>query len=245
MIEDILEIVKQAGEIALDYQNHLKEDTKADDSLVTNGDIAVSKFLEEKLSKYYPVLSEENYNKELIKNQPIFVIDPIDGTISYSKKEESWSILVALVDKEEPILGVVYQPTTGKIYYAQKDKGAFLDYNKQIKSLKVNEDTKMAIVSPREKNKERQQVILKELEIENVKEYYGAGIKMVKIAEAEVDVYASVSHKCSVWDLYAGWIILREAGGELNLPVGYKINLKKPLVDVDFIAANKIVNFNF
>ena len=245
MIEELLDIVKEAGDIAIEHQNKLQKDTKEDESLVTNGDLAVSKFLEEKLSKYYPVLSEENYNEELIDEKKIFIIDPIDGTISYSKKQESWTILVSLVENNQPILGIIFQPSTGKLYFAEKGKGAFLEYKGERNKIRVNSNLKKTLLSPSNKDKERQDYVVNKIQSEENIYHFGAGIKMALIAEGAADAYVSVSHKCSVWDVMAGWCLIKEAGGQLNFHNNYKINLKKPLLEVDFIAANKKIDFNF
>ena len=239
MLEELKEIVREAGKIALDYQAKAKVSLKEDDSIVTTGDLATSKFLEEKLSKWAPVLSEENYNNKLTKEKVVFVIDPIDGTQSYAKHQESWSVLVALLENGIPTIGIVFQPSTDKLYFSKKGEGSFLEHNGETKRLKVNDETKIAIISPNELENDAYKKVLENHNIESHNYYYGAGMKMVRIAEGDSDFYYSCSKKCSVWDLLAPLVILEEAGGFLNLPDNYRLGLDTPAVSVNFIAANK------
>ena len=97
-MKKLINLIRKAGKIALESQKEMTVANKADTSIVTNGDLAVSKFLERELKKLYPdhdVFSEENCSN-IPKSSKVIIIDPIDGTESYSRREDTWSILVGL-----------------------------------------------------------------------------------------------------------------------------------------------------
>lgn len=246
MIEEIIKIAKKAGQLAKKEQLSLRVETKKDGSVVTSGDIAVSEFLIKKLEKYYPVLSEENYNKKNISLKKTFVVDPIDGTLSYLKKEDSWCILISLVEKNKPILSVIYQPSTNKIYYAEKGKGAYLRIGIITKKLNVSDNEyKRLVISPSENKIKTLNLIKHSFDISKIKSIdfqYGAGLKIMRIVENQNDLYLGFDKKCGIWDLMAPKLILEESGGFIYFEKGFKLDVKKWHVDSKFIVSNKKLN---
>ncbi len=129
-IQEIIEIVIKAGSIAMQfYDKDYAIEQKQNKTPVTEADIAINDFLIERLLKYnFPILSEEikdDFNKR--KNADfVWTIDPLDGTADFIQKTGEFSIMIGLVNKKgESILGVVYAPALGELYYAQKNKGTF------------------------------------------------------------------------------------------------------------------------
>ena len=235
-MKELIKIIKEAGNLALKAQENLTLQTKSDTSLVTNGDLLVNRFLEESLGKLYPdhsIFSEEN-SSVLPTKDKIIVIDPIDGTQSYAKKQNTWSILVGFLDKGEITQGVVFQPTTGKLYYAQKGKGAFLiDGNKKTKLKDVKKGKIKAYSSP---SRYGENEFLKEKGIQEVEYMYSASIKLMQIAEGQGDLYPNFQQKCSLWDLVAPEIILKESGGKIIYETPQPLNFKNPLIKTRYVA---------
>ena len=241
MLEQIQKIIVEAGNLAYSLQENFTKETKKDGSLVTSADIAVSSFLEKELSKFYPVLSEENYSPDLVSLPKVFVVDPIDGTISYSKKQDSWAILVALVENGITTMSFIYQPSKKKMFYAQKGHGSFLqDENGNVFKLKTNNKLNKLVLSPNSKKEiESKKLIEKITNIEETTYQFGAGLKMMKIAQGESDMYVSLDKKCGVWDILAPKLVLEEAGGFLHFEPNYSMDLKKPHVNSCFVATGK------
>jgi 3'(2'), 5'-bisphosphate nucleotidase len=242
MIKDIKKIIREAGKIALFHQSRLTIDSKEDKSIVTNGDVAVSKFLEKELSIWYPVLSEENYND--CKEDIVFIVDPIDGTLSYSKKEDSWSVMISLVDKNEPVLGFIYQPTKDILFYTE-DGSSYKDEKGVISKLpKCNDDNLTAVISKNEKDNSGYMSKLLRISptIENFEYTYGAGLKICHVAEGKSSIYLSTAQKCSIWDLMAGWAILRLCGGNIYFEKNYSLDRTKPLVSSNFYCSKFNLN---
>lgn len=236
------QIIQQAGKIALKEQEKLKISIKPDSSIVTNGDLAVSEYLTTNLKKLYPnfdIFSEESSN-QLPQFNNIIIIDPIDGTQSYSKKQDTWSILVGFIENGVITQGVVYQPTKQTIYYAKKSEGAFMEKNEKIIKLSSHKPLPLkGICSP---NKNEEDIFLKNLSIDSVEYMYSASIKIMEVAMGKIDIYPNFAKKCSWWDLIAPQIILEEAGGSLILEEASDINFKDPHVNTRFICHGPNIN---
>lgn len=241
MKKQIIKIIKEAGKLAISYQNKINISKKEDSTIVTEGDIAVSNFLIEKLSKFHPVLSEEQYNETLLdSSDTFFVIDPIDGTVSYSKKEDTWCTIVSLVKNNEPIMSFVYQATKDKLFFAEKGKGTFLITNGKKLKQNVSNHLKTIIVSPNYKQEDIQLVPdYKRLDL--IKEY-GAALKIMNIVEKNADIYPIKDRWFGVWDLIGPSLILKEAGGYFEFLDQYKFNLKEKKLNHPFIASSIKVN---
>src|SRR6056297_3572822 len=123
------EIKKVGAEIMKLYEKDFEIKDKADSSPVTKADLLSNKLLVEILEKTnIPILSEEiKDNPERLSSDKLWIIDPLDGTKDFIQKTDEFSIMVALVEKGEPVLGIVYAPALGKIYYAEKNKGAYVE----------------------------------------------------------------------------------------------------------------------
>jgi myo-inositol-1(or 4)-monophosphatase len=123
------QIVCDAGNIALSYFNDLKNtpiDKKAPRDFVTAADVAVEAFLKEALTKKYPdygFWGEESGQSANQTNR--WIVDPIDGTHSFSKGQYFWAISVALEIDGQLMMGAVYAPALNDYYCAERDKGAW------------------------------------------------------------------------------------------------------------------------
>lgn len=237
----MIDILKKAGIIALEEQHKLQINTKSDHSLVTNGDLKVSEFLEKELKMAFPefeIFSEENcYN--LPQGNKVIVIDPIDGTQSYSQCQDTWCILVGFIENNIITKGYVYQPSKDLIYMAEKNLGAWLIHNNLKKPIKaINQNPITALLSPN--GLKEINYVQQDLQCSNIEYVYGAGLKIAMIAEGKGDIYPNFQHKCSLWDIVAPMIILQEAGGDIIFRTTFQINYKSPLVNIDFCA----VGFN-
>ena len=126
-LEFLIRMVKESAEIIKNGKVEVKP--KGKDDLVTNLDYEVEKYIISKIQKEYPefdIVSEEfNSKKELTQN--CFTIDPIDGTINFAHKLPFWAIQVSCIKNGETIVAVIYSPRTDELFYAVKNKGAFLN----------------------------------------------------------------------------------------------------------------------
>ena len=247
-IQKINSIAKKAGdEIMKIYQQDFDVDYKADNSPLTKADIKSNEIITESLKDLYPeipILSEEN--KEVPYNirrnwEYFWLIDPLDGTKEFVKKNGEFTVNIALIHKNTPVLGVIYAPALEILYYAQKEKGAFKqEKNKKPQRLPIykhtNNDTLKVIVSKSHYNQETKYFV------DNLKNKYkktiefiriGSSLKLCLIAEGKADIYPRLAPTME-WDIAAGQAIVEQAGGEIvefktQTPLKYnKQNLLNP-----------------
>jgi 3'(2'), 5'-bisphosphate nucleotidase len=225
---------------------------KEDDSPVTMADIAANEIIckgLEKLDMKFPYISEENMEipYEVRKEFEYFwLIDPLDGTKEFVRRNGEFTINVCLVHKSRPILGIVALPFHNEVFYAVKGQGAYLEkngttcrlacssYSSDQKGLRipcslshVNQDTKNIIAQY------DQPIVIGR----------GSAIKFMLLANAEADLYPRLAPTME-WDTAAPQIIIEEAGGTL---INYETNEtmtynKESLVNPGFIAYSKIKN---
>ena len=131
LIEEVIKLIQKAGTEVLNiyYSDDYQIETKSDDSPLTKADLLSNAILMEGLIKIesIPVLSEEqlvdfNIRKEWDK---FWIIDPLDGTKDFIAKNDEFTINVALIENNEPILDFIYAPALGDLYWGIKNSGAF------------------------------------------------------------------------------------------------------------------------
>lgn len=133
-IEDIKNIALKAGQIIMEiYNKDFTVEYKDDKSPLTEADTKSNEFICKALEELYPnipIMSEENkqVDYEIRKYWEYYwCIDPIDGTKEFIKKNDEFTVNIALIHKDTPVLGVVYAPAIDKIYWAKKNEGAYLE----------------------------------------------------------------------------------------------------------------------
>jgi len=128
-------------------------------------------------------------------------------------------------------LGIVYTPVTDKIYFAEKGKGAFVKYKKNIKQIRVsNTDnfSEATIILSRNHLLDSEVEFFQKAEIKNKVKMGSAGLKICQIAEGRAEIYVSFSRKVSEWDTCAGKIILEEANGIITDMSGRDLTYNNP-----------------
>lgn len=244
-ITSVIKIARSASDKIIEiYENDLEVDYKQDESPVTNADMESNKIIIEELKKIsnYPIITEENaveYNER--KNwKKFWLVDPLDGTKDFISKNGHFTVNIALVVNKEPILGVVYVPVTGDVYYALKNGGTF----KNGKQIFNNSKRKNLIGSNSNFHTSHlTDLFFKKHNIINIINY-GSSLKFCKLAEGIIDVYPRfVGTK--EWDTAASQIIIQEAGCKI-----IDFDTKKELVynkeimsNNHFIACRNDLNF--
>ncbi len=245
-IEDIVKIAqKAADEILKIYALQDPQiEYKKDESPLTKADIMSNKIILEELQKLadIPVVSEEtNVDYAMRKDwKKFWLVDPLDGTKDFIVKNGHFTVNIALIEDNLPVLGVIAIPAKNTIYWAEKGKGAFKDGKK----IACNLERKELIGS--DSNFHSTQDTVNFYEKHNIKDikHYGSALKFCKIAEGEIDVYARLNGTME-WDTGAGQIILEEANAKI-----IDIETKKPIVynrenqvNNYFIASRNDLNF--
>ena len=138
--------VKEAGNAVMEiYKHNFTSITKKDNSPLTEADLKSNDIIQKIIaSTGYPVLSEESLDdKKRLEYEKIWIIDPLDGTSDFVSKSGEFTIMIALVDKHEPILGVIYWPINDILYLAQKDCGAYKFVNDVWEKLTISKRSEL------------------------------------------------------------------------------------------------------
>ena len=213
-------MAKKAGEITLSRDNIEIFDKETKDNHVTSIDLKVQDFLKENLLKILPNSSFEKEKKDYNdrSKEYYWIVDPIDGTTNYIRKIPISVTSIALIHKNEPILGVVYNPFTNELFYAEKGKGAF----KNGKKIQVsNRPFKNCIFctswgsydkTQSEKSfKVSQEIYFK---CEDIRRLGAAAYEICTLAEGVVDIFFEPI--LYPWDHAAASVVLTEAGGIIS-----------------------------
>ena len=233
-LEDIVAIAKDAGDAIMKiYDKDFTVDYKDDKSPLTEADTRSNEIICQALTKAYPqipLLSEENKEVpyEVRKEWEYYwCIDPIDGTKEFIKKNGEFTVNIALIHKDTPVLGVVYAPALGDMYKAKKDSGAFK--NDQRLPLEVNEtpEKSLRVVASKSHLSEETQAFIDEVAqdtemIEQVSK--GSSLKLVMVAEGSADIYPRLAPTME-WDTAAADAVVRE-----SVKMTYQYNNENPLI---------------
>jgi myo-inositol-1(or 4)-monophosphatase len=228
-IERISELARQwakeAGRISVERTKHpLTVFCKTGPSdLVTLVDEEIEKFFSDKILAAFPqhgILGEEGVNKLNPEDfKTVWIIDPIDGTTNYVHQQVNYVISIAVVHQGESLLGIVYDPTRNELFFAQKDKGAFLN-GKQLTlqtaaSLEESLICTNLIWSTRTE-KFGLKDVLRELPLRcrGIRMYGCAALELAYVAAGRVDAYLSLF--LNSWDFAAGRLLIQEAGGKIT-----------------------------
>lgn len=217
----------KAGESILKIYNDPNADfeveRKADNSPLTKADRAAHLEIVEILEPLQiPILSEEGRGipyEERCGWSQLWIVDPLDGTKEFIKRNGEFTVNIALVEAGVPVLGVIYVPVTGELYYGDRDEGAFKVVDSVTTKLPIESSREECIVvaSRSHLSEETSAFIdslrLKHERVEMVSK--GSSLKICLVAEGSADVYPRFAPTME-WDTAAGDAILRAAGGVLT-----------------------------
>lgn len=233
-------ITKEAGKRAFFYfrQNKnliaLRGTSK---EITTNYDKKLDDFLIKEIQKKYPshsILSEESgwIKKNL---HYLWVIDSLDGSGNFANKNPLFSICVCFLKDKNPVLATVYAPVIDEFYFSQKGKGAYLNKKRiGISKIKQLKNAYVVFCEGNEKRKKRINAVLSQIypKVKDLRKIGSAGLETAWLASGRVDAY--FTFKIDPWDILAGSLIVKEAGGKFS---GFKKEYS-PLKRQDLVFAN-------
>ncbi|RJX72421.1 3'(2'),5'-bisphosphate nucleotidase [Vibrio sinensis] len=250
LLPAVIEIARSAGQLILDiYENKQYEAyTKEDQTPVTSADIAAHKLIMKALSELtpdIPVLSEEAADISLEQRTQwdrYWLVDPLDGTQEFIARSGDFATIIALIENNKPIMGVVYGPVSGVTYYAYQGKGAWkipdMSESVRIQSHKhVGPQQAIAIAISRRQDINRITSRMSSAWNYDLVPLGSAALKACLVAEGAVDCYLRLG-PTGEWDTAATQCIVEEAGGRiLNTqlePLSY--NERETLENPNFIV---------
>ena len=227
--------IEGGREIIKVYSKDFSVELKSDDSHITDADLKSNKIIKEILSKTkYQILSEEDKdNKERLKQNKIWIIDPLDGTTDFVNRTGEFTVMIALVENKKPLLGIIYCPTENTLFVGQKGHGAWQFFNNSWKKISVSdisELSKCRAVRSRYHLSEEEKALLKKLRITKFTSI-GSSLKVGKISSGSADVYLTTTDKMKEWDTCASYRIILEAGGKMTDMLGNDLSYNKKNVN--------------
>ena len=222
LLKSVIDIAEKAGnEIMAFYKKHdVKTTMKEDRSPLTEADLASHEIIYQELSKLTPdisILSEESSEKFELKNDEDFYwcVDPLDGTKEFLKKNGEFTVNIALIFKQKPIMGVVVVPAKGLTYSSLEGLGSFksVTNSSKLHPIHVNENfdkNSLTFTTSRSHSDSNTQEFIDRNNGKVIQ--VGSSLKFLLIAEGYCDVYPRFT-PTMIWDTAAGHSILKEAGG--------------------------------
>tara|TARA_Y100001970_G_scaffold232256_1_gene289036 strand:- start:1038 stop:1772 length:735 start_codon:yes stop_codon:yes gene_type:complete len=218
-------LIRDFGEI-----EKLQVKKKGPSDFVTNSDLKAEKIIIDELKKAkpnYSLISEENGLSDAKDKENTWIIDPIDGTVNFLHGIPHFAISIALKSKHEIISGVIFDPIKDEMFFAEKDNGAYFNNHRVRVSNKNEVDNCLFALGGKSKN---------EPNIPNRKSGCAA-LDMAYVASGRYDGF--FQNSLNLWDIAAGIILIKEAGGIVN-----EINLDK-IENLNVIASSITINSKF
>jgi len=201
-------LIRDFGEV-----EKLQISVKGPSDFVSNADTKAEKIIINELmkaKKNYSIISEEDGSKINSDSENVWIIDPIDGTTNFLHGVPHFAISIALKSNNEIVSGLIYDPIKDEMFYAEKNNGAFFN-NQRIKVSK-KKDIEACLFGTGGKEK---------IEVDLITRKSGsAALDMAYVAAGRYDGY--FQNNLNLWDIAAGIVIVKEAGGIIN-----KINLSE------------------
>ena len=255
-VKKVIGIAKAAGAAIMQvYSTDFSVVKKDDNSPLTHADLAAHRIIVSALNEltpHLPVLSEESESipYETRKNWPQYwLIDPLDGTREFVKRNGEFTVNIALINGNYPVLGVVYAPVIDVLYFASQGHGTYKQMNNEAPSVihtKVLNPKQPVIAGSRSHTDEKMQRFIQNLDLRLGEQYsdgklelisMGSSLKICLVAEGIADVYPRLGATCE-WDTAAAHCILMEAGGDIVDVAGPRLsyNTKPSLLNPCFFA---------
>jgi 3'(2'), 5'-bisphosphate nucleotidase len=241
------------GKILEVYENTIDVDYKEDGSPLTLADRASHESIVESLrNSHFPILSEEGKEvsfEERKKWKNYWLVDPLDGTKEFIKRNGEFTVNIAFMENGRPLSGVIYQPVSRIAYAGVEGDGLYKfkagdlpvldDSNKQKPLTEVHKDKIRIVASRTHKSQETDKFIIdagtksKNVELLNA----GSSLKFCLIAEGSADIYPRFAPTME-WDTAAGHALLKSIGKNIYIhPSGNEMTYNKPQLINDWFIA--------
>ncbi len=196
-------LIRDFGEL-----EKLQVSQKGPSDFVTSADKKVEKIIIEELTrsrKKFSIISEETGEIKNSDKDNFWIIDPIDGTTNFLHAIPHFAISIALKSKQEIVSGLIFDPIKNEMFYAEKNNGAYFNNNRIRVSNKKNLEACLFATGGKNEIKNN---------FNTVRKSGSAALDMAYVGAGRYDGY--FQKNLNIWDIAAGIIIVKEAGGEIN-----------------------------
>ena len=243
--EAVIALAREAAAKILEvYESEFAVQHKDDRSPLTAADLASHRCILaglERLAPDIPVLSEESAELPVATRRAwsrLWLVDPLDGTREFIKRNGEFTVNIALIDDGVPVFGVVQQPVTGALWWGARGLGAFKrdgDADTPLR-VRVPATAPLRVAASRSHRDERTEAFMAKMgDVEPIG--VGSSLKFCMLAEGAIDVYPRFA-PTSEWDTGAAQCVLEAAGGAVIDPRGRPLayNQRDTILNGDFIA---------
>ena len=243
-LRTLCDLAEAAGrEIMEVYACDFASWSKADASPLTEADLRADAVIRKGLERSFPevfILSEESTSAGAAQPDIFFLVDPLDGTKEFLKRNDEFTVNIALIRQGRPVAGVVFAPALGELYYAAEGVGAWKRTAGGVAPLNVAASEPAAalrVMGSRSHGGDELAGWLTRLGCEHSFVAAGSSLKFCRIAEGQADVYPRHG-PTSQWDTAAAQAVLEQAGGAVLDPEGrpLRYGLDRPILNPYFMA---------
>jgi len=246
LLPRIREIAREAGQAIMEvYNRDFDVEYKDDKSPLTEADLASHRYIEKALRSLtpdLPILSEESGVPDYAERRnwgDYWLVDPLDGTKEFIKRNGEFTVNIALISNHEPVLGVVNAPARALEYFGSQTGGAFkavADAAPESISVSTEHTGSARVVGSRSHRGRSLDAYLEKLGDYEILPM-GSSLKFCLVADGTADIYPRLG-PTNEWDTAAAHAVLAAAGGEVVQPDGHPLryNAKEPLLNPYFLA---------
>lgn len=245
---DILcQLAKAAGHEIMDvYQGQIDTWQKEDNSPLTQADLRADKAIRSGLEMYFPhvfILSEESRSAEQDTiPETLFLVDPLDGTKEFLKRNDEFTVNIALVHQGKVVAGVVFAPALNELFYAAQGLGCWKEdmTGKQSLSIQPRDETQpLRVIGSRSHGSAQLDDWLETLHQPYTLMTAGSSLKFCRVADGQADIYPRFG-LTSQWDTAAAQCIVEQAGGKVADLAGKPLTygLERAILNPFFVASS-------
>ena len=232
-------LIRDFGEL-----ENLQVSSKAPGDFVSSADKRTEKIIIEELQKAhqdYGIITEESGSINKSNKQNRWIIDPIDGTMNFLNGVPQFAISIGYEENSEIKCGVIFNPISNELYFAEKGNGAYLNNTRiRVSKKKKIKDALLVTGGPKQASKIKDKIFDEYINVSksvsNVRKFGSAALDMAGVACGRFDGYWQ--RELNYWDIAAGIIILKEAGGFVDF---FDAENNSPLKK-NVIATNSLIH---
>lgn len=217
---------------------------KDDASPLTEADLCADRVIRQGLERHFPgvfILSEESVSSGAHGGRRFFLVDPLDGTKEFLKRNGEFTVNIALVQDGRPVVGVVLAPALGELFYAAQGLGACkcdaAGVVRHIATAPWQPGQPLRVMGSRSHGGDQLAAWLAKLDVPHTFVAAGSSLKFCRIAEGQADMYPRFG-PTSQWDTAAAQAVLEVAGGAVTDLQGQPLRygLDRPVLNPEFVA---------
>lgn len=247
-LDSLCRIAEAAGREIMDVYRHGGAQWEKDDaSPLTEADLRADRVIREGLERHFAgtfILSEESVSKHPNEEATsFFLVDPLDGTKEFLKRNDEFTVNIALIENGAPIAGVVLAPALGELFYAAAELGAWKRDNERTRMIMTSASegtSSLRVIGSRSHAAERLGAWLAQLKVPYDFVAAGSSLKFCRVAEGQADIYPRFGPTCQ-WDTASAQCVLELAGGAVTDMSGepLRYGLERPMVNPEFVAVGR------